>query len=505
MLFPIERLLTGRGKPLCVKQNQTVGEALALMVENDYSQLPIVDENGYLLGLISDEVILRRYYHIGGAVSLLDLTVDHCQTNAVTLARERDIFEALDRLQTVYAIVITEQGKPVGILTDFDLAHFFRDLTGDLLIVEDIETSLRQIIQTILPDEESMKTALIARFGEDSNNPGEPKKQFNNLTFGNLIYLIINEVNWPKFQPVFFDADLFFYMMDPVRQIRNQLAHFQGRADNKQHDALQNALQWLNARPKLKSYKLAQLRSKDVEKARQSRDKVEGGKYVPLKEYLENRKTEGHSTLSMGFDDIESLLGEELPDSARKHRSWWDNDYSTHPQASAWLGAGWLVNDLDLSNESVFFRQTTLALYPLFFDALLKQLKQERPGITRVSKASLQNWLSFSAGVPGFYYGWSLPREPILRVELYIELGTMEKTKAAFDALCAGKNKIEDEVGEPLQWERLEGRKASRIYAAKPFDFDVPEEQRKDAQAWGLKMMLKFIDTFRGRIRNLDR
>jgi CBS domain-containing protein len=54
MLFPVERLIQGRGKPLCVKQDQTVREALALMVENDYSQLPVQDEHGRLTGLISD-------------------------------------------------------------------------------------------------------------------------------------------------------------------------------------------------------------------------------------------------------------------------------------------------------------------------------------------------------------------------------------------------------------------------------------------------------------------
>jgi CBS domain-containing protein len=71
MLFPIERLLAGRDKPLCIHNNQTVREALSLMVENDYSQLPVIDDNGELLGMISDEIISRRYYHLGDAVLCL--------------------------------------------------------------------------------------------------------------------------------------------------------------------------------------------------------------------------------------------------------------------------------------------------------------------------------------------------------------------------------------------------------------------------------------------------
>jgi hypothetical protein len=35
MLFPIERLLNGRDKPLCIRGGQTVWDALALIVENE--------------------------------------------------------------------------------------------------------------------------------------------------------------------------------------------------------------------------------------------------------------------------------------------------------------------------------------------------------------------------------------------------------------------------------------------------------------------------------------
>ena len=123
------------------------------MVQHDYSQLPVVDHQGVLLGLISDETINRRYLHSAGVVTLLDLPVDHCVIPATTLPRDRDIFEALDRLKDIYAIVITSRdNRPEGILTSFDMAHFFRDMTEDLVIVEDIETSLRQIVQAAFGD-----------------------------------------------------------------------------------------------------------------------------------------------------------------------------------------------------------------------------------------------------------------------------------------------------------------------------------------------------------------
>jgi CBS domain-containing protein len=60
MILPISKLLEGRADPICVKSNQTIREALVLMVENDYSQLPVISDSDELLGIISQESILKR-------------------------------------------------------------------------------------------------------------------------------------------------------------------------------------------------------------------------------------------------------------------------------------------------------------------------------------------------------------------------------------------------------------------------------------------------------------
>ena len=61
MLFPIKKLLEGRPAPLTASSDTTVRDALTLMVQNDYSQLPIINTEGALTGLISQETVVRRY------------------------------------------------------------------------------------------------------------------------------------------------------------------------------------------------------------------------------------------------------------------------------------------------------------------------------------------------------------------------------------------------------------------------------------------------------------
>jgi predicted transcriptional regulator len=134
MLFPLEKLLKA-DKPICICQDKTIREALQLMVVNDFSQLPVVDAWGKLMGIISEQTIVRKYRLINGNVSLLDLTVDHCQVPAVTLPPSEDLFKALDLLKNVYAIVIVDNREPCGILTDYDTTYFFREIAGGLLLV----------------------------------------------------------------------------------------------------------------------------------------------------------------------------------------------------------------------------------------------------------------------------------------------------------------------------------------------------------------------------------
>lgn len=141
--------------------------------------------------------------------------------------------------------------------------------------------------------------------------------------------------------------------------------------------------------------------------------------------------------------------------------------------------------------------------YLAFFSDLLARLKEARPGVTQASKTLPQNSFSFSSGHSGFPFGWVLPKEKVLRVELYIDVGDLEKNKGFFDALLEDKKAIELEIGSSLDWKRLNNRRASRISISIPFMLAEPAERHEIAKRWGVEMMLKFVDAFKPRIKAL--
>ena len=74
------------------------------------------------------------------------------------------------------------------------------------------------------------------------------------------------------------------------------------------------------------------------------------------------------------------------------------------------------------------------------------------------------HWIGTGAGKRGLTYNYVV-RQHEGNVELYIDKGkdADEQNKAIFDTLNASKSNIESAFGEPLEWERLEGKRACRI------------------------------------------
>ena len=82
-------------------------------------------------------------------------------------------------------------------------------------------------------------------------------------------------------------------------------------------------------------------------------------KYQPLLEFLQQSNQD---EVILTFAEIEEIMNDTLPDSARKKRAWWSNRSKGALQASAWMEAGYRVEDVDFEQQRVTFRQPTAKL-----------------------------------------------------------------------------------------------------------------------------------------------
>lgn len=504
MTLSIRELINGHENPVCILKETKVREALALMMENDYSQLPILDEQGKLFGVITEQSIVNTYSVVGDKVALLDMMVDHCycSTKQSTISPDESIFDVLGRLKNAYAVIVVENDVPVGIVTAYDTTYFFSNYSDGLMHVQDVEEFLRNYIENTFNNEKKIEAALYRAFGPDKKNPNKAAREYDELTFWETVQLIVTDGNWDKFEPFFSDKSMLLGLMEPVRDVRNKLAHFRGELSNKQRKHLIQAIDWLSARPKVPlNINVADTVITTTISGLDVYTSGALGKYAGIEDWLLNyhmREKIVHIPLHI----IEELIKEPLPKSAYKHRSWWSNDYG-NPQAMSWINAGWIVQNVDLTQQLVTYQKTIQAYYIAFFSDLLVRIKKEREGITRIDKvSSRQNWLSI-INRGGCTFNWVLPKVSFLRVEVYIDVGVKQSNKLIFGLLLKQKVVIESEIGEKLIWDELVESKASRISAVIPFRVTKSPEEHEPVKQWGVNMMIKFIDAFLPRMTSL--
>ncbi|MCF6326292.1 MAG: hypothetical protein L3J21_03250 [Devosiaceae bacterium] len=77
-------------------------------------------------------------------------------------------------------------------------------------------------------------------------------------------------------------------------------------------------------------------------------------KYAPLETHLLSKR---NKCIQMQFSDIEAIIDDHLPPSARKHRAWWSNNPSNSVITYAWLEAGYKTSEVDLDGEKLIFRR----------------------------------------------------------------------------------------------------------------------------------------------------
>ncbi len=115
--------------------------------------------------------------------------------------------------------------------------------------------------------------------------------------------------------------------------------------------------------------------------------------------------------------------------------------------------------------------------------------------------AGPENYLSCGIGKAGVEINAAIAYNTA-RAEIYIDFGKneAEKTKRLFDALLKEKEKIESEFGGPLEWLRLDEKRASIIRKTMPFIGLENREQWPAVQDAMIDACVRLDEVFRPRL-----
>jgi len=133
--------------------------------------------------------------------------------------------------------------------------------------------------------------------------------------------------------------------------------------------------------------------------------------------------------------------------------------------------------------------------YRNYFQSLIDELR-EKYKFTNAKIGQPQSYYAFSSGVSNIPFVASFAQGSKARTELYIDIGDGEKNKAIFDWLYEQKDDFHSKVGQELEWERLDDKRASRIAIYRDGSIQSNEEELMDIKAWHIENLLKFKKVF---------
>jgi hypothetical protein len=140
--------------------------------------------------------------------------------------------------------------------------------------------------------------------------------------------------------------------------------------------------------------------------------------------------------------------------------------------------------------------------YRRYFQGLIDELR-EKHQFTSARVGLPQNWYTFRSGVPGVDFGTSFAQGGRVRAEIYIDFGDAETNKAFFDRLYSQRELFESAFAEPLSWERLDERRASRVAIYCPGSIEANAEELNRIRAWAIDRLLKIRNVLGPKIREL--
>ncbi len=107
--------------------NETIAEAVGILQEYAVSQMPVVRAEPPIVaaevaGSVSDRALLDALF--AGHAKLTDRVEDHMSPPLPTIGSSEDARDAVTLLEGADAVLVQEDGKPVGVLTRQDLLAF---------------------------------------------------------------------------------------------------------------------------------------------------------------------------------------------------------------------------------------------------------------------------------------------------------------------------------------------------------------------------------------------
>lgn len=232
-----------------IRPEVTAREAVALMVDRGFSQLPVV-AGGRVLGVFS----FKSYATATAQLSLEelnrqriapgDLRVDEFLEHFRFARVSDEIDDVFDEMDRDNGLIVGTPEHAIGILTPMDVLRYLHNTAAPFIYLSEIELAVRAVIRAAVSVEvlAEVAQASLARLYA----PAAPPIDLEAMTFDNYVTLMSYGEGWHHFEPIVGPSRLRLTgKLQQIRDLRNIVFHFKRGLSAQEVENLRAHRQWL--------------------------------------------------------------------------------------------------------------------------------------------------------------------------------------------------------------------------------------------------------------------
>jgi CBS domain-containing protein len=211
--YRIGRLESANKSVVWVKPDETVQRAATLMLNHNFSQLPVMVNERDVKGIVTWRTIGRKFVLGASCDTIREVMETHQE-----ISSEASLFSAIELIVQHDCVLVRDSERKIsGIVTTHDLGAQFGSLAEPFLLLGEIENHIRGILGPLSKSE-------LAAAADPSDGEREIE-DVADLTFGEYLRLLTDKKIWSKLG-LKIDQKTSAHYLEEIRKIRNDVMHF---------------------------------------------------------------------------------------------------------------------------------------------------------------------------------------------------------------------------------------------------------------------------------------
>ncbi|MDC0133867.1 hypothetical protein N8137_03865 [Porticoccaceae bacterium] len=247
----INRVIPENQDLVCVQPTMLAGQAIKIMCEMGFSQLPVL-QGTKVLGVFSFRSFSKVSARLTsdemrqGGVVPGELRVDEFLESWEFVSTGDEWRPVIERLDRSDGLLVGSKDKLLGVLSPMDLLRYLDNIASPYVMISEIEMSLRALIRTVINEDMFPVIANRTLAGAYNSPSQEIPHTLEQMTFENYRSILSSRENWEFFENILGDNRKYISArLSLVISIRNDLFHLKRELTVSDHETISNFRDWL--------------------------------------------------------------------------------------------------------------------------------------------------------------------------------------------------------------------------------------------------------------------